>query len=330
MLLYRLCLEGASKGLNQILDFIGRDPLRIAGWFAVLFVMAWIVSRLVRYEPMISGSGIPQLEGEDGRETESEVAAGDSGQVLWWFSVPVGRSCTGREGPSIQLGAMAGKAVSQGLDRGKTEERFLLTCGASAGLSAAFHAPLAGVMFSLEEVHKNFSVSVLVSVMASSLTADFLSSTVLGVDSVFQFDILKALPQEYYWMILLLGVVLGITGAFYNWFTLKAQSVYRKMEKVPMVVKMMIPFGCAGVLGLTVPKLLGSGHALIEELTHTEMLLSTVIFLLNRTFSFLSGELWLRCAGRDFLPTFGYWRIHWRSICDGGSSVLWAGSRICQ
>ncbi|WP_235665907.1 chloride channel protein, partial [Clostridioides difficile] len=41
----------------------------------------------------------------------------------------------------------------------------MLTCGASAGLSAAFHAPLAGVMFSLEEVHKNFSVSVLISVM---------------------------------------------------------------------------------------------------------------------------------------------------------------------
>lgn len=118
------------------------------------------------------------------------------------------------------------------------------------------------------------------------MTADFLSSTVLGVDSVFQFDILKALPQEYYWMILLLGVVLGITGAFYNWFTLKAQSVYRKMEKVPMVVKMMIPFGCAGVLGLTVPKLLGSGHALIEELTHTEMLLSTVIFILIGRFLF--------------------------------------------
>ena len=75
----------------------------------------------------------------------------------------------GREGPSIQLGAMTGKGISKMLDRGKTEEKFLLTCGASAGLSAAFHAPLAGVMFSLEEIHKNFSVSVLVSVMTHRL-----------------------------------------------------------------------------------------------------------------------------------------------------------------
>lgn len=59
-------------------------------------------------------------------------------------------------------------------------------------------------MFSMEEVHKNFSVSVLVSVMSASLTADFMASTVLGMDSVFRFDILKTAPVEYYWMILLL------------------------------------------------------------------------------------------------------------------------------
>ena len=49
---------------------------------------------------------------------------------------------------------MTGKGISKLLKRDRTEEKFLLTCGASAGLSAAFHAPLAGVMFSLEEVHK--------------------------------------------------------------------------------------------------------------------------------------------------------------------------------
>ena len=64
----------------------------------------------------------------------------------------LGGLALGREGPSIQLGAMVGKGVSKGMERGVTEEKYLLTCGASAGLAAAFHAPLAGVMFSLEDV----------------------------------------------------------------------------------------------------------------------------------------------------------------------------------
>ena len=100
----------------------------------------------------------------------------------------------GREGPSIQIGAMTGKAVSQTLDRGKTEEKYLITCGASAGLAAAFHAPLAGVMFSLEEIHKNFSVSVLISVMTASITADYISSQFMGFQPVFQFDVGTEMP----------------------------------------------------------------------------------------------------------------------------------------
>ena len=67
----------------------------------------------------------------------------------------------GREGPSIQLGAMAGQGISRALGRGKREEKFLMTCGASAGLSAAFHAPLAGMMFAVEEIHKTFSIPIL-------------------------------------------------------------------------------------------------------------------------------------------------------------------------
>ncbi len=87
----------------------------------------------------------------------------------------------GREGPSIQMGAMAGKGVSRLAKRGKTEERMLMTCGASAGLAAAFNAPLAGVLFSLEELHKNFSVDVLLSAMSASITADCISRYVFGL-----------------------------------------------------------------------------------------------------------------------------------------------------
>lgn len=63
----------------------------------------------------------------------------------------------GREGPSVQLGAAVGQGFSRIFKRIKIEEKYLVTGGASAGLSAAFNAPLAGVIFALEEVHKSFS-----------------------------------------------------------------------------------------------------------------------------------------------------------------------------
>lgn len=302
VLLYRIFLDNAGKWLNMILEYARQSPLRIAGWFLILLLMAVIVAKLLTFEPMISGSGIPQLEGEMAGKMDQKWWKVLPAKFLGGFLCLLGGLALGREGPSIQLGAMVGKGVSKGLDRGKTEERFLLTCGASAGLAAAFHAPLAGVIFSLEEVHKNFSVSVLLSVMCASLTADFLGTTVLGMNSVFQFDIIETLPQKYYWMILLLGVVLGLLGAFYNWFTLKVQSIYKNAKSMNTTVKLIIPFFCAGVLGFTAPELLGSGHNLIEYLTNQDVLLSTVIFILIGRFIFSAISFGSGAPGGIFFP----------------------------
>lgn len=302
VILYRMVLEFAGDALKHILNFIGHHPVRIAGWFLILLLLAWIVGKLVSAEPMISGSGIPQLEGEMIGKFDQNWWKVIGGKFLGGFLCLLGGMALGREGPSIQLGAMAGKGVSKSLERGKTEEKFLLTCGASAGLAAAFHAPLAGVMFSLEEVHKNFSVSVLMSVMASSLTADFLATTVFGMKPVFSFDIVKALPIEYYGLILLLGAALGVLGAFYNWFTLKVQSFYNQAKFLNTTTKLVIPFLCAGILGITAPELLGSGHALIEYLTNVDVLLSTVIFILVSRFVFSAVCFGSGAPGGIFFP----------------------------
>lgn len=286
VLLYRIVLEYAGKGMEWVLGYVRTYPLAAGLWFLGLVVFACIVGKLVKYEPMISGSGIPQVEGEMMGKLDP----------VWWKVLPAkflggflslfsGLSL-GREGPSIQIGAMAGKAVSKALDRGKTEEKYLLTCGASAGLAAAFHAPLAGVMFSLEEIHKNFSVSVLISVMTASITADYIASHFMGFQSVFQFDIGLEVEPRYYWHILVLGILLGLAGAFYNKMTMWVQGLYMNNKKLNETTRLLIPFLLAGVLGFVMPEILGSGHHLIDQAASGTMLLSSLLFLLAAKFLF--------------------------------------------
>lgn len=302
VLLYRILLEYAGLWLRQILDFVKNSPLLIAGWFAILILLAIVVGKLLTWEPLISGSGIPQLEGEMTGQLDQVWWKVLSAKFVGGFLCLLGGMSLGREGPSIQLGAMTGKGISKILDRGKTEERFLLTCGASAGLSAAFHAPLAGVMFSLEEVHKNFSVSVLLSVMAASLSADYLSSTVFGMESVFQFNIISRLPQSHYWMIVILGVILGALGAFYNWFTLKVQSLYNNAKHLNTTTRLVIPFLCAGFLGFLAPDYLGSGHNLIDLLTEGNLLLHIILITLVCKFIFSAVCFGSGAPGGIFFP----------------------------
>ena len=82
---YRWLLQKAGEWLTAVLEFTAGSPLKMAGWFAVLLLMAWAVGKLVTWEPMISGSGIPQLEGEMSREAGSDLVEGAAGQILRRF-----------------------------------------------------------------------------------------------------------------------------------------------------------------------------------------------------------------------------------------------------
>lgn len=302
VLLYRICLNYAGIWMRQILRWCGDNSLRFGLWIAVLLAMAVVTGMLVRWEPMISGSGIPQLKGEMEGKLKQSWGRILPAKFIGGFLGMFGGLALGREGPSIQLGAMAGKGISRLLGRGKTEEKFLLTCGASAGMAAAFQAPLAGVMFAMEEIHKNFTATVFISAMTSAVVADFMTSRVLGMDPVFQFDIAGNIPQEFYGLLVIMGVLLGFFGVFYNWFTLIAQSVYKKMVCIGPIGKAVVPFLAAGILGMTVPEVLGNGHSLIEAMTHEKMLLQTLVVLFVLRFLFSAVSFGSGVPGGIFFP----------------------------
>lgn len=286
VLLYRVALTFAGNWLIKILSYIKGNPFRCAVWFLILMALAWIVGRLVKWEPMISGSGIPQVEGEVSGRLSQNWKRVLPAKFAGGFLCMLGGLSLGREGPSIQLGAMAGQGISRALGRGKREEKFLMTCGASAGLSAAFHAPLAGMMFAVEEIHKTFSIPILLPVMTASVTADYIASHILGLDPVFHFQITEYLPQNYYWLLILLGILVGVSGVFYNWGMLKAQELYRKIPFLKETGRLLIAFLTAGMLGLVMPSVLGSGSGLIVSLTKGEMVLGMVVLTLVVKFLF--------------------------------------------
>src|SRR5665647_3074698 len=197
VVLFRYTLQTATNWLEHLYLFLGIHSF----WWTILWIIALtaialIISKIVQLEPMISGSGIPQVKGAVLRQLNMKWL-----KVLWWkfvggaLAIGAGMSL-GREGPSIQLGAAIGQGVNRLLGGFKVEERILITSGASAGLAAAFNAPLAGVIFSLEELHKNFSPPVLMSAMAASLTADFICQHVFGVKPIFNFHTLP-IPVSY-------------------------------------------------------------------------------------------------------------------------------------
>ena len=131
------------------------------------------------------------------------------------------------------------------------EERYLMTSGASAGLAAAFNAPLAGVIFALEELHRNFSIVVLLPCMAAAMTATVVSRALFGRASIFEFTDLPLIPINYYGIVVIVALVVGLCGVFFNKGLLGVPKFYALPIFKKPVHKITFALLTAGVLGMS-------------------------------------------------------------------------------
>lgn len=310
--LFRLVIEKADMiRTSYMLPIIGGG--RIWMLIVIVMVIAFFVYILAKWQPLASGSGIPQVKAELRGQLKQPVYkllfAKFTGAVL---AIGAGLSI-GREGPSIQLGALVGKGYSRATRQLPVEEKMLLTCGAGAGLAGAFCAPFSGAVFALEELHKNFSVDVLVSTMAACISANFVSAYIFGLDPVFDLSIPHRLPLKQYWILLLMGILLGLLGNVYNNLMMKALRTY---DKLPKPLAIGAAFALAILVMTFMPQALGGGHSIVGQIAHgefelcygildnkigTSILISLIIFfivkLIFSAISFGSGV-----AGGIFLP----------------------------
>lgn len=286
---YRIVLSKGEELSFSIYEFVRTHPIWIIGLFLCLGVAGFLTGTLKQKYPMIGGSGIPQVKGIIlGYFKQSWIGTLIAKFLGGTLGIVAGLSL-GREGPSIQLGACIGEGVGNKIAKSPTERKVLIAGGASAGLAAAFHAPLAGTMFVLEEIYRYFSPAVLLSTMVSAMIGDFISKTVFGLRPVFDFKITSSFPLSQYWMLVVLGIIAGFAGVLYNATLKQTQKIYDKMKHLSQRGKIMIPFFLAGVLGLLFPIVLGGGHPIIGKIQmQTGIGLLLLIFIIKFLFSMVS------------------------------------------
>ena len=327
---FRLMLMGADVLRGRMVEYAAGGASRAALAALILLCIAGVISVLLGWEPEIAGSGIPQVEAELKGQKDMRWLRVIIGKFAGCALAIGGGLALGREGPSIQLGAMVGKGVSRAGHRLLTEERLLITCGAGAGLSAAFGAPLAGAIFALEELHRNFSAEVLLSTMAASAASDFVAANVFGLTPVFGFGVEHGLPLKYYWAVILLGIILGFFGILYNRTIAFMQDAFDRIGKVfarmadslPGVSsynltdsklntkgeiasrtgRLITAFALAYILIFTYPQALGSGSSLVGEISRGEYTLGALAVLLVVKFIFSTASFGSGSPGGIFLP----------------------------
>lgn len=201
------------------------------GLSALLAMVGYFLVR--KFAPEAGGSGIPEIEG----------ALEELRPVRWWRVLPVkfigglgtlgAGMVLGREGPTVQLGGNVGRMVSDLFRMRSAEARHtLLATGAAAGLSAAFNAPLAGILFIIEEMRAQFRYN-LISIKAV-FTGVIMSSIVFrlfnGEGAVIEVGKLTNAPVNTLWLYLILGMIFGIVGPLFNSLILRAQDMFQRIH----------------------------------------------------------------------------------------------------
>lgn len=219
---------GAEKLLELREEHFGHSTSwsvwALAGMTGALFgiLSVWLVRRFC---PEAGGGGVTHLQ---------QVVSGDTA-MRWWrvivvktlslFSASAAGMGGGPEAPAIHVGGAVGKGVASTLRvaPGDGEHKALMAAGAAGGLSAAFNAPLSGLVFALEELQGNFDSKMLVSALLASVSADIVGRLAFGSYPVLQrlhgiaAPELNALPFA-----LLLGVVAGGVGVVFNRWIVRA------------------------------------------------------------------------------------------------------------
>lgn len=303
---FRYLLAG-SEILRPVIYHNLREALADGQWqWLALYILSFIIiayllKLIVAREPMCTGSGIPQIKG---------ILQGD--MSMGWFSVlwskiiggvlAIGAGMSlGREGPSVQIGACVGQGLSQTSRRTRFESRILMTAGAGAGLAAAFNAPLAGVIFGLEEMQKTISPALLLTGITASITAATVTEVVFGMSPVFSMGYLLPLPLNLFDVLVAAGVVIGLLGRIFNIALAYSLDTYSRLGLSGMK-KPLVPLALAGILGFVLPEILGGGNLLVDSLVVTDYTIGFLCILFVGKFLFTMICFGSGVPGGIFLP----------------------------
>lgn len=303
---FRYLLAG-SEILRPVIYHNLREALADGQWqWLALYILSFIIiayllKLIVAREPMCTGSGIPQIKG---------ILQGD--MSMCWFSVlwskiiggvlAIGAGMSlGREGPSVQIGACVGQGLSQTSRRTRFESRILMTAGAGAGLAAAFNAPLAGVIFGLEEMQKTISPALLITGITASITAATVTEVVFGMSPVFSMGYLLPLPLNLFDVLVAAGIVIGLLGRLFNIALAYSLNTYSRLGLSGMK-KPLVPLALAGILGFVLPEILGGGNLLVDSLVVTDYTIGFLCLLFVGKFLFTMICFGSGVPGGIFLP----------------------------
>ncbi|MEW6492892.1 MAG: chloride channel protein, partial [Cyanobacteriota bacterium] len=253
------CLIGVVSGLSAVLlkqsiNWFGSLRIQASNQLLPGLVLPGIglslgllCGFLIEYlEPDATGSGVPQIKGALAQfPIVLNIRVAIVKLVTSILAMSAGLTL-GRQGPTVHIGAALAAQLSHWVPTSPDHRRQIIAAGAGAGLAAGFNAPLAGILFIIEELLRDLSNLTLSTAILASFIGAVISRLLGGRSLDLNLQLTEhtngfTAPEIPFY--LLLGVSAGLLGALFNQGLLMSLTLYQRFNQ-----SLPIKIGLAGMI----------------------------------------------------------------------------------
>jgi CIC family chloride channel protein len=191
----------------------------------------------------------------------------------------------GAEAPIVLTGAAIGSNLGRAFRLEQKTLMLLVGCGAAGAIAGIFKAPIAGLVFVIEVLMLDLTMTSVLPLLISSVTAATISYIFTGTEAMFRFSQTETFLIERIPYVLLLGICCGLVSLYFTRMMIKVEEMYRRLKRYWQ--KFLVGSVILSVLIFLFPPLYGEGYNTIES-------------LLEGHFMHLSGQSPLNAARMDY------------------------------
>jgi CIC family chloride channel protein len=180
------------------------------------------------------------------------------------FTVGFGGSA-GLESPIVSTGSAIGSNFARTYKLSYKDRTLLLAAGAAGGIAGAFNAPIAGVLFALEVILVDISITTFIPLLIAAASGALISKIILHESNLLFFKLKQPFDSNNFFFYVILGLLAGIVSLYYVNFFDKVESKFHKINS--RFTKWIIGGITLAFLFALFPSLFGEGYESIKALS---------------------------------------------------------------
>ncbi|SIQ92318.1 chloride channel protein [Pontibacter lucknowensis] len=171
----------------------------------------------------------------------------------------------GLESPIVVTGSAIGSNFGREYHLNYRDRTLLLACGAAAGIAAVFNAPIAGVLFAIEVLLTDISISAFIPLIISAVVGALCSRIILREELLFFADQLGVFAASHVPFYILLGILTGLMSVYYSRAAWRIEALFEPFQDQPYR-RALVGGVLLGLLIMLFPPLFGEGYGAVKLL----------------------------------------------------------------